>query len=308
MADAAGTGERVERDRENEDAGQVKREPFMRAGFGLGRLHHLFSRADRSRVVGAALDAGFGHFDVAPAYGEGLAERELGRVLREAGARDRVTITTKFGIPFRAIGQLPMSVYFALRAVGKITKKPVGANYARRDFSPGVAVASLDASLRRLGTDRVDYLLVHEPLSLEEFRRLGDTWAELRRQRERGKVRRYGVSGEAEMILEAEREGLLPGEAVRMIPMCKATCELPREWFERDEAFVFNIVKYLRGSFGLGRIDTRVLVERVAQAMPACRPIFATNDVDEVVRMGAVLASIGKPGGSEGERGTGANR
>jgi len=70
--------------------------------------------------------------DTAPAYG--VAEERLGRLLK--GRRDRWTICTKAGERFEA-------------------------GRSRFDFSPRALAASLEASLRRLRTDRVELLLVH---------------------------------------------------------------------------------------------------------------------------------------------------
>ena len=68
-----------------------------RLGFGTGSLHHAFRTRERQAILGAALDAGFTHFDTARMYGDGLAERELGRFLK--GRRGRATLGTKFGLP-----------------------------------------------------------------------------------------------------------------------------------------------------------------------------------------------------------------
>lgn len=266
----------------------------MRAGFGLGRIHHLFSTGDRTRLIEAALEAGFTHFDTAPAYGDGLSERELGRVLgsRRAG----VTITTKFGIPGGAIGTLPGPIFLGLRAAGKVIRRPFGARYDRRDFSPAALTAGLDASLRRLNTDYVDFLLVHEPQTLDAYRDLtsGGAWAELQRQQQRGKVRAWGVSGEAPLLLEADRAGFIPPAAARMLSMHDASCALPRAWFDGKEVFVFGIVKHLRRSqpSAEGRMDARAIVQAFARAFPGARPIFATNNADEAGRLGAAVRAI----------------
>ena len=66
-------------------------------GFGtayLGRRHGL---RDGSKLLSAAFDGGITHFDTAPMYGLGLAERILGRFL--TGRRDAVTVATKVGLP-----------------------------------------------------------------------------------------------------------------------------------------------------------------------------------------------------------------
>lgn len=250
-------------------------------------MHHVFFRRQRERIVLGALDAGFRHFDLAPVYGEGLAERELGRILGER--RAKVAIATKYGIPFRAIGELSIPVYLALRAAGKVLSRSFGAEYGRRDFRPQALVSSLEASLRRLRTDYVDYLLVHEPVSLDEFRTAGDVWTEMERQQRLGKVRRFGVSSDTQLLLDAEKEGLVPDAAVRMVPMNDLTCGFAESWFHGREVFVFNIVKHMRRSHGPGRIETLALLEGFARALPGCRPILATHNLAEIQRMGEAI-------------------
>ncbi|GIJ25461.1 aldo/keto reductase [Micromonospora qiuiae] len=89
------------------------------------------------RAIHAALDGGVAFFDTASNYGAGHSERVLGRAL--AGRRDRVVIATKFGHTFQEATRL---------ATGT-------------DHRPAYAVASLQESLRRLGTDHVDLFQLH---------------------------------------------------------------------------------------------------------------------------------------------------
>jgi D-threo-aldose 1-dehydrogenase len=262
----------------------------MQAGFGLGRLHHVLSRGGRERIVLSALDAGFRHFDVAPAYGDGLAERELGRILDNR--RDGVTITTKYGIPFRPIGELPTPVYFGLRALGQATRVSFGAKYGQRNFVSQVMVASLENSLRRLRTDHVDHFLVHDPRDISEFRALANSWPEMERQQKLGKLRRFGVACLMPVLLDAEREGLVPEALDRMVPMSELLCGMPESWFTGREVFVFNVVTHFRKAHGPGRMETRALIERFAGALPRSRPILATHDVGEIKRMGECIASL----------------
>ena len=53
-----------------------------RLGMGTAALHHLSTERARQSLLAAALYAGITHFDTAPMYGEGLAERSLGQFLR----------------------------------------------------------------------------------------------------------------------------------------------------------------------------------------------------------------------------------
>src|SRR5919204_722264 len=89
------------------------------------------------RAIRRALDLGVTLFDTADAYGCGHSERVLGRAL--AGRRDDVVIVTKVGNLFDE----------QTRTGGG---KNLSSAYLRR---------ACDASLRRLGTDRIDVYLIH---------------------------------------------------------------------------------------------------------------------------------------------------
>ncbi|MGK5672690.1 aldo/keto reductase [Micromonospora sp. URMC 106] len=120
------------------------------------------------RTIHAALDLGVTLFDTASNYGAGHSERVLGRAL--AGRRDRAVIATKFG-----------------NRSDESTRRWTGT-----DPSPGYAVASLDESLRRLGTDHVDLYQLHindlpAPAALDLVGTLEDLVT-------RGKIRAYGWS------------------------------------------------------------------------------------------------------------------
>jgi D-threo-aldose 1-dehydrogenase len=102
------------------------------------------------RVLQTAAEEGITHFDTAPMYGTGEAEGLLGRFL--ASRRDRVTVTTKVGLlPPPAIARI---------LPGRLLRGPLSSG--RADFGLGSVRASFERSLKRLGTDYVDLLLLHE--------------------------------------------------------------------------------------------------------------------------------------------------
>jgi aryl-alcohol dehydrogenase-like predicted oxidoreductase len=169
--------------------------PTSRGRFvlGLASLHHLNLPAQRQRFLQRALELGVRHFDVAPMYGNGLDERELGIALR--GLRSEVTIATKFGIPFRPYGEWSRTLFLPLRVADRLLPG-YHARQAARDYSPAAMQASVEASLRRLQTDHVDFLLLHEPPSGAEgidLAALADRAAKLRAE---GKIGAFGVAGE----------------------------------------------------------------------------------------------------------------
>jgi aryl-alcohol dehydrogenase-like predicted oxidoreductase len=88
-------------------------------------------------AVRRALERGITFFDTADVYGAGHSELVLGRAL--AGHRDEVVIATKFGYTFDP-GQ---------RAI------------TGQDVTPGYIGRACRASLRRLGTDRIDLYQLH---------------------------------------------------------------------------------------------------------------------------------------------------
>jgi D-threo-aldose 1-dehydrogenase len=93
-------------------------------------------------MLAAAWDGGVRTFDVAPLYGAGRGERRLGHFL-VTKRRDDFVLSTKVGRLLRPTHDGdPASVY---------------------DFSRDGVRASLDESLGRLGLDRIDIALIHDP-------------------------------------------------------------------------------------------------------------------------------------------------
>ena len=123
----------------------MKLRPFGKTGIdvseiGLGAWQlanpdwNLHDTAEALRIVRASLDAGCNFFDTAPGYGYGNSEELLGQGLK--GVRQNVVICTKFSHH--------------------------GADGAD-DFSVEQIRPVLEGSLRRLQTDYVDILLLHNP-------------------------------------------------------------------------------------------------------------------------------------------------
>lgn len=140
---------------------------------------------EAKQTVEAALANGITVFDSAPLYGtpkrDGIAEEILGRALGQE--RDNVVVMSKFG-RYSSDGAAPNF-------------------HARR------ARESVEGSLRRLGTDRLDVVFFHSPFGAHEI--ADDVWGELDRLKEEGKIRVVGHSismfhETREMALEWARE------------------------------------------------------------------------------------------------------
>jgi aryl-alcohol dehydrogenase-like predicted oxidoreductase len=133
----------------------------------LGRTGLKVS-ADQEQAVARAVELGINYFDTAPLYGDGESERSLGRVLRTL--RPDVYVGTKFRIQPGERGRVAEAL-----------------------------TASLEASLRRLGLDRVDLLQLHNPISsdgsgFEVTTVLDQIVPALERLRQQGKIRFLGIT------------------------------------------------------------------------------------------------------------------
>src|SRR5436853_7833547 len=87
-----------------------------RLGLGTASLHHLLWSSERMQLLKTALDCGISHFDTARMYGEGLAEREVGRFL--TGGRQRVTIGTELELLAVSVLEQCPAILYAHCAVG----------------------------------------------------------------------------------------------------------------------------------------------------------------------------------------------
>ena len=172
-------------------------------GFGCSSLTGT-GRKNADRLLGTAFDAGVRHFDVARYYGYGEAERILGSFLKTR--RAEVTITTKFGIdPPHKAGALRIAlragrqIVRLLPAARKVAQRRAQSFVKSGKFSAADARASLETSLRELGTDYIDFFLLHdyaadEPVSQETVAFLEDAVRA-------GKIRYFGLGTSIDSIV-----------------------------------------------------------------------------------------------------------
>ncbi len=138
-------------------------------GLGASALGNMFrpvSDREAAEVVRTAFDLGITYFDVSPYYGLGLAEARLGSALA-ALPREQVVVSTKAG--------------------------RYGAD--QFDFSRARILASIQASLRALGTDYLDIAFLHDIEFGDPDEVLHEGWAALQDARTAGLVRFAGASG-----------------------------------------------------------------------------------------------------------------
>ncbi len=131
---------------------------LSRVGFGAsqgGNLGRRTTEEEFAQAVETAWDLGVRYFDTAPHYGLGLSERRLGRALR-GQPREEYVLSTKVG---RLLVPSPETAHQR-----DDDGFDVPADVVRRwDFSRDGIMRSLEESLDRIGTDRVDIMYLHDP-------------------------------------------------------------------------------------------------------------------------------------------------
>jgi D-threo-aldose 1-dehydrogenase len=176
-------------------------------GAAIGNLFTAVTDHDARAAVDAAWDGGIRFFDTAPHYGLGLSERRLGAALR-GRPRDEYVISTKIG---RLLEPDPSSRPAPAGPAKVGGRDPEGfdvpGDLVRRfDYSADGVRRSLAASLSRLGLDRVDIALIHDPDAHGE-QALREAYPALERLRAEGVVRAIGVGmNQTEMLTRFIRE------------------------------------------------------------------------------------------------------
>lgn len=132
-----------------------------------------YSVEERIRFIEQCLELGVTSFDHADIYGSYTVEGLFGEALRASpGLRARIELVSKCGIKLVS------------------PQRPLHA-YKHYDTSAAHIVASAEESLRQLGTDHLDLLLIHRPDPLMDFDEIAAAFTRLRAD---GKVRHFGVS------------------------------------------------------------------------------------------------------------------
>ncbi|OSP53958.1 pyridoxal 4-dehydrogenase [Pseudoruegeria sp. SK021] len=129
---------------------------FTELGFGtapLGNLYRAISDDDAHAILEAAWQAGVRYYDTAPLYGLGLSETRLNRFLRDK-PRDAYVLSSKVG---RLLAPCAPDQRDGLRKWFDVpARKEV------YDFSYDGVMRSVEFSLERLGTHRLDMLFAHD--------------------------------------------------------------------------------------------------------------------------------------------------
>ena len=249
-------------------------------GFGCGNVGGLMVRgtpADQERAVARAVELGINYFDTAPLYGDGESERNLGRVLRTL--RPDVVVGTKFRIPPGERGRLAEAL-----------------------------TASLEASLQRLGLERVDLLQLHNPISsdgggFDDRTVLDQIVPALEGLRRQGKIRFFGITALGDT---AALHRVIQARVLDTAQVCynllnpSAGVTLPRGFPAHDFARLLDRAREATiGVIGIRVLAAGALSGREARhpvAVPSVDPIASGPDYRTDVRHAGRLEALVREG------------
>ena len=232
--------------------------PATPVGFGGAPFALLGIPASASDpLLGALLDLGVALVDTAACYAD--SEEAIGRAI--GARRDEYTLVSKCG-----------------HKVGDATEE---------EWSAELIAASIDRSLRRLRTDRIDVMLLHS-CALEILQR-GEALEALRRARAAGKIRFLGYSGDNEAATYAAEQ---PDVAVIETSISIA-----------DQHNIDGVLAVARRR-NLGVLAKRPIAN-AAWKQPEQQPGFYRNYSgiyhERLARMGLTLEELGYAGGGAPE-------
>jgi aryl-alcohol dehydrogenase-like predicted oxidoreductase len=252
-------------------------------GFGCGAVGGLMVRgdpADQERTIARAIAAGVNYFDTAVQYGDGASEKNLGRVLRKLKPAGMV-VGTKVRVPAGEFGRIADAV-----------------------------TISLEASLARLGLERVDIFHLHNPITetggetaLSVRQVLDDVAPAFERLRQQGKIRFLGITalGDTAALHQViDANAFDSAQIVYNMLNPSAAEELPQNYPAQDYGRLFDHTN----KAGIGVVGIRVLAggalsgstERHPIAGPAPEPIGSAMRYDADVNRARRLLPLVKEG------------
>ena len=159
--------------------------------YGTGSLHKVLSNEKKLKLLNYAYESGITHFDTAPYYGYGIAEKTLGKFKQQ---RKSITISSKIGL-FSSYKKSSRT------NIEMITRKILGRIHSKIslpevNWNISKAKSSLENTLKILNSEVLEILLLHEPelelIKFDEFL----NWLEY--EKKKGKILSFGLAGKSE--------------------------------------------------------------------------------------------------------------
>ncbi|MBS1774580.1 MAG: aldo/keto reductase [Bacteroidetes bacterium] len=256
-------------------------------GFGGASLTSMQSEQRVLRLLNMAFEMGIRHFDTAPLYGRGYSEMLLGTFLK--GKRDKLTLTTKFGLGNYETGKIPPVLALPLNYYKKKFKgikqhqpqKVADVTYtalSHRDITRAEIETSLTRSLQRLKTDYIDYYLLHEgiPSFLND-----ETKTYLLQLKQKGIVKNIGIATDSFNISRLNTVDLKDWDVLQYDFNANESDSLVKR-FPDHKHFIHSALKFI-SSVSLPQISEQekggYLLAECADKSKADKVLFSTRRI-----------------------------
>jgi D-threo-aldose 1-dehydrogenase len=261
-----------------------------RAGFGCAGLMGVLSRRESLALLETAWEAGVRHFDVAPLYGHGEAERVLGTFLR-GRRRDQVTLVTKFGLEptghsafMEAARAMARPLVRRVPALRQLRRGSASAAPPRAPLTAKGALRSLERSLRALQTECIDALLLHEPRMelLTDDGLLGFLESAV----QKGLIRTFGASGDSSLVTAMFQS---KPQYCPLVQCDWSVLDAPPLSFPGSQVIVYGVVSGVRRHADATRFGVqndadlaRVALRAAALTLPDSVILFSSRNRDHL--------------------------
>ena len=204
-------------------------------GASIGGLFAPVAEDDARTTLDRAWEVGIRYFDTAPLYGYGTSERRIGAALR-GRSRDSFVLSTKVGRLIRPEDRILPSADLDRQALDGVEDAFYAGTGPVRpvfDYTRDGIERSIDESLERLGLDRIDIALIHDPDDHWQAA-IDEAYPALHRLREQGVVgaigagmnqsamlARFARHGDFDVFMLAGRYTLFDQEGLtELLPLC----------------------------------------------------------------------------------------
>tara|TARA_A100001011_G_C14250213_1_gene817488 strand:- start:607 stop:1407 length:801 start_codon:yes stop_codon:yes gene_type:complete len=207
---------------------------ISKISFGTSRLHHSFLRKKRISLLECALNNGITHYDTSPYYGYGIAEKDIGFLIKKHKNK-KITVATKIGIGLKSNIEFNSFLLICVKIIEKVFFK----NFLiKRDFTLPYLKKSFNKSLKNL--NKIDILFIHEPF--EDLIDINEVMEWINELMSKKKIINWGVSGELKSInWWINKSNSLP-------PIIQLKCEKGRKidlsYFANKQYFSYGYASY----------------------------------------------------------------
>lgn len=247
----------------------------LHLGLGCSRLGSIggASRSEALELLRVAIAEGFRVFDTSNIYGQGDSERVIGQVI---AGRDDCVVISKVGkyVAWQRRALLPLKGglrFMARRSTAArqgvlgVRSKPMPSRW-----SASYITSSVEASLRRLGRDHIELMMLHSPPA--EVVRSGEAIGALETSRLAGKIGQIGVSvDDVDTALAALGDGRIAAIQLPLHPGSTAYDEVMVRAKIAGVAIVAREILGGVGGLGAGPSAEMVARQRITEVVRDCR-------------------------------------